>query len=217
MQIDKLSSREILIAAALDAFGQHGFISATTRDIAKAANMPMSQITYHFGGKEGLYLACAQMIADHMGAMIGETLATTQADLAANPDRPTARMCLGRLLSGLATAMLDPATLAFSRFILREQAEPTPAFAILYDGVMSRVLGALERMIAILSGEAGEGTRVLAIAMIGQILAFRVAQASVLAFTGWKAIGEDQIAVIRQTLLFNIEAICDRLEKGQYP
>ena len=59
MLVKKPSSRDTLLSAALDAFGRHGFDSASTRDIAKSAGMPMSQITYHFGGKDGLYLACA--------------------------------------------------------------------------------------------------------------------------------------------------------------
>ena len=217
MLAKKLSSRDTLLSAALDAFGRHGFDSASTRDIAKAAGMPMSQITYHFGGKDGLYLACAQMIADHMGALMGETLAAIEAALAASPDRQTARACISQLLSGLAVAMLDPAMLPYSRFIVREQAEPTRAFDILYSGMMGRILVAMEQMVARISGQTGQATRLMAMAMLGQLLAFRVAQASVLAFTGWASVGPDEVAAIRATLLFNVEAICDRLEKGPCP
>ena len=217
MLAKKPSSRDTLLSAALDAFGRHGFDSASTRDIAKAAGTPMSQITYHFGGKDGLYLACAQMIADHMGALMGETLAAIEAELAASSDRQTARACLSRLLSGLAIGILDPAMLPHSRFIVREQAEPTRAFDILYSGMMGQILVALETMVSRISGQTGEPTRLMAMAMLGQLLAFRVAQASVLSFTGWRAIGPDQVAAIGATLLFNVEAICDRLEKGPCP
>ena len=217
MQLDKQSSRDVLLTSALDAFGQHGFNSATTRDIASAANMPMSQITYHFGGKEGLYRACARMIADQMSARVGDTLAAVEVALAETPDPQTARHCLRLLLTGLSAAILDPAALPISRFVLREQADPTPAFAILYDGVMGRVLGALAAAIGLVSGKSGAEARVLAIALFGQLLVFRVAQASVLAFTGWVTVGEDQLRAIRDTLLFNIDAICDCLEKGQTP
>lgn len=177
----------------------------------------MSQITYHFGGKDGLYLACAQMIADHMGVLMGETLADIEATLAGSADRQAARACLARLLSGLAGAMLDPGTLPFSRFVMREQAEPTRAFTVIYHGIMGRVLAALETMVARLSGAADEFSRLLAISMVGQIAAFRVAQASVMAFTGWESIGPSQIAAIRDTVLFNVNAICDRLERGHHP
>ena len=113
--------------------------------------------------------------------------------------------------------MLDPATLPYSRFICREQAEPTRAFDILYSGMMGRILAAMEQMVARIAGQTGEPTRLMPMALLGQLLAFRVAQASVLAFTGWGAIGPEQVAAIRATLLFNVEAICDRLEKGPCP
>lgn len=214
MTLDKPSSRLVLIDAALEAFGQHGFTSTSTRDIARAADMPMSQITYHFGGKEGLYLACAETIAEHMGTLVGEELTRTEVALAASTDRATARACLGHLLSGMAKAMLAHETLPYTRFVFREQAEPTAAFAILYGGVIGRLLAVLEALLARISGKSGEATRILAIALFGQVLAYRVAQASVLTFTGWNTIDDDQVAAIVEGLMFNVEAVCDRLEKG---
>ena len=56
--------RERLLSVAIERFGESGFEGASTRDIAQAADTAMSSITYHFGGKEGLYLACADFIAE---------------------------------------------------------------------------------------------------------------------------------------------------------
>ena len=56
---------------AIEHFGRFGLEGASTREIAKAAGKPMSAITYHFGGKEGLYLACARHISDTLGWLIG--------------------------------------------------------------------------------------------------------------------------------------------------
>lgn len=47
-----------LIAAALAQFGEYG-LHATTRDIAALAGQNIAAITYYFGSKEDLYLACA--------------------------------------------------------------------------------------------------------------------------------------------------------------
>lgn len=52
-----------LIAAALAQLGEYG-LHATTRDIAAQAGQNIAAITYYFGSKEDLYLACAQWIAD---------------------------------------------------------------------------------------------------------------------------------------------------------
>ena len=55
-----------LIAAALAQFGEYG-LHATTRDIAAQAGQNIAAITYYFGSKDDLYLACAQWIADFIG------------------------------------------------------------------------------------------------------------------------------------------------------
>ena len=55
-------SYAILIFAVRE-FGSKGLDGASTRGIAEAAGTAMSSITYHFGGKEGLYLAAAEHIA----------------------------------------------------------------------------------------------------------------------------------------------------------
>lgn len=52
-----------LIAAAIAQFGEYG-LHATTRDIAAQAGQNIAAITYYFGSKDDLYLACAQWIAD---------------------------------------------------------------------------------------------------------------------------------------------------------
>lgn len=42
-------------------------MNATTREIAAQAGQNIAAITYYFGSKEDLYLACAQWIADFIG------------------------------------------------------------------------------------------------------------------------------------------------------
>ena len=46
-----------LIAAATTVFIEQGFRSARVQQIAESAGVRLSAINYHFGGKEGLYLA----------------------------------------------------------------------------------------------------------------------------------------------------------------
>ncbi len=60
------ATRAALIRVGLDLFGARGFEAASTRAIAAAAGANVAAIAYHFGGKEGLRLACA----DHVAATI---------------------------------------------------------------------------------------------------------------------------------------------------
>ena len=55
-----------LLDIAISEFGAKGLEGASTRGIAAAAGTAMSSITYHYGGKEGLYLAAADRIAERM-------------------------------------------------------------------------------------------------------------------------------------------------------
>lgn len=48
-----------LLEIAIREFAAKGLDGASTRGIAAAAGTAMSSITYHYGGKEGLYLAAA--------------------------------------------------------------------------------------------------------------------------------------------------------------
>jgi len=59
-----------LLETAIREFGAKGRDGASTRDIATAAGTAMSSITYHFGGKDGLYLAAADHLAEGMRELI---------------------------------------------------------------------------------------------------------------------------------------------------
>ena len=70
---------EPLLDTAIEQFGRYGFEGASTRQIAKASGAAMSSITYHFGGKEGLYLAAADRIASGISEMQAPLFAAARA------------------------------------------------------------------------------------------------------------------------------------------
>ncbi len=49
-----------LLQAACQLFAQHGLDGTKVRDIADRAGASLCLISYHFGGKEGLYRACLE-------------------------------------------------------------------------------------------------------------------------------------------------------------
>src|SRR5258708_15159464 len=66
-----------LLEAAMKAVRQYGPSGSSTRDVAAAAGVPLSQIHYHFGSKQGLMLALfdylnAQLL-DRQNAMFHDT------------------------------------------------------------------------------------------------------------------------------------------------
>ena len=56
------ATREALLEAAFKEFTYHGFDRATTRQIAKAANVDPAMVNYRFGSKEDLWLAVLENI-----------------------------------------------------------------------------------------------------------------------------------------------------------
>ena len=59
-QVDADRTRAALLDAALEEFAAKGFAGARVRDIAQRAGVGKDLVAYHFGGKDGLYLAVQQ-------------------------------------------------------------------------------------------------------------------------------------------------------------
>ncbi|HJV36470.1 TetR/AcrR family transcriptional regulator [Geomonas sp.] len=58
--------RAQLIAAATPLFARRGVNGVSTRELARAAGVNSSMISYHFGGKEGLYEAVLREVFSGM-------------------------------------------------------------------------------------------------------------------------------------------------------
>jgi AcrR family transcriptional regulator len=56
-KVARLATREALLEAAKSVLRERGYAALSTREVAAAAGVPLSQIHYHFGSKQGLVLA----------------------------------------------------------------------------------------------------------------------------------------------------------------
>lgn len=195
--------QERLIQIAIDKFGRLGFDGATTRDIARASGTAMSSITYHFGGKEGLYLACA----DHIAGQLRERYAgaTELMRGAETLDRGEAiERCLS-IIDIFTQTMLHPDSESWARFIVREQQAPTEAFERLYRGVMKGLIDGYGRLLARARPDLPE-RNVLALGMLifGQTLVLRAARATVCKALGASELGEEEALLLRAQIRSNV-------------
>src|SRR6478752_5488266 len=69
-----------LLEAAKKVLHQKGYSGLSTRDVAAAAGVPLSQIHYHFGSKQGLVLALFDYLnnelLDRQTALFGDPVLT---------------------------------------------------------------------------------------------------------------------------------------------
>jgi AcrR family transcriptional regulator len=198
-----------LIDVGIRLFGLRGKDGVGTREIARTAGRHMSSITYQFGGKDGLYLACAHHIAVTMASLLG-------AGLMSEPpfDRTAARDALYAMLGTLVDAMVRSDTAHFASFVLREQQAPTEAFEILYDLAIGPFLNRLVDLFGIIVGPQADPRRLRlqAIMLMGEITAFRNARAAVLKVTGWSKTGEAEKAEILEAVQLNLTAILNAVD-----
>ena len=197
---------QTLIETAIDQFGRHGFEGASTREIARASGTAMSSITYHFGGKQGLYLAAADHIAARVREIQGPALEIAR-ETARAGTREQATEALLALLDGFALMMIRPESEVWSLFITREQQAPTEAFDRIYTGVMQEVVGVFVALLGRIRTDLGE-REVLAmgIMLFGQTLVLRVCRAAVTRILSVETIDEPTRALLRARLRAN--ALC---------
>lgn len=118
--------REELIDVAIRQFGENGFDGTSTRQLAGDAGTTMSNITYHFGGKEGLYQAAGEEILDRLGAALN---ATTIAPLSKKAGPTEAIALIDQLLENMGGFILRDEAAPVARFIAREHDDPTSEFS----------------------------------------------------------------------------------------
>jgi len=197
---------ETILDVAIRQFGDRGFEGASTRAIAAAANTVMSSITYHFGGKEGLYLACA----DHIAAHLAERFAPIMAEIGspADMDRQQATEATCALIEEIALLMMSDESRDWTNFLIREQQNPGPAFERLYSGIMHHMVELLRALIVRARPELdASAIRALGIGIFGQALVLRAARATVIRVLDVSEIGETEKKLLLDQIRYNIKAL----------
>jgi TetR/AcrR family transcriptional regulator, regulator of cefoperazone and chloramphenicol sensitivity len=210
------ATRAALVRAALDLFGDKGFEATSTREIAAAAGANIAAIAYHFGGKDGLRLACADFVVATISEIVASGLARAVGieSLSAEAARDLLARIVGALIDGV---VARDAARSTSRFVLREMFEPSPAFERVYAGVMGPTH---MKACAIWSRATGapaesEETRLAVFAVLAQVLYFRIARPAVLRRMDWRNIGPSETSAIKRVVLANLDAALDLARKAR--
>lgn len=199
-------TRERLLRAALETFGVYGYEGVSTRQLANLAGVNLAAIPYHFGGKQGIYLAVAEEIVARVGADMRSRVEQIRHDLETHK-RLSQKRLLGHfqaVIQGLGGVLLgSPDAHLWAGIILREQMHPTEAFEILYRGILVQVHQTLSLIIArVLGRPDGDPDCILrAHSIIGEVVIFRVARAAILRRMEWDDYTPRRVEHITQLLI----------------
>lgn len=137
-------TRAALLDAAAEIFAERGFGDAKVRDIAASAQANLAAISYHFGSKEGLYLA----VLEREASRVIERYPLSRPEHAVDPVAALRDVIAALLARFLASDDRSHAP----RLLIREMLNPTaalaqvveritrPQFELVY-AVLARVLG----------------------------------------------------------------------------
>ena len=194
-------TREALLRAGLQLFGRNGFDATSIRAIARSAGVNSAGIAYHFGGKDGLRRACAEAIVATMRERVlgQDQLAPVPPEMDPDEALTAVLAAVGRVI---AFATRAPESEAIARFVVREMMQPSPAFDLLYEGMVGPIHGRLCALWGMATGRDPEaqGTKLAVFAMIGQVLYFRLARPAVIRRMEWQGIGEIEGDAIASTI-----------------
>jgi AcrR family transcriptional regulator len=198
------AAKDRLVRAGIDVFGEHSYEAATTRMIAKKAGANIAAIPYYFNGKEGLYHAVIEHVVEQFQPSVGPTLKTigersAQGDLTPPEAISLVETLLGKMVDFMVGA---PAAARFAQIVLREHLYPTPAYAIIFNRVMTPMINGIAAMIAAATGRPlSDSMRLRALAFMGQVMAFRVARETMVRALGFTGYSAEETRTIRRVIL----------------
>ena len=203
---DKLegSTRERLLNAAMDIFGMQGYEAATTREIARLGQVNIAAIPYYYQGKEGLYQAVIDRVVEVITGRVG---AFHQRIAEESFDGPQGRVKAMTMLEEFITAVVNTMIGSsfgppLARILLREQLFPTASYKRILTGFMAPMLDSMARLITVITGDSSyRRVHLRAVALLGQIISFRVGREVLVRSLKMEGYIEEEVAEIREVIL----------------
>ena len=195
---------ERLLAAGTRLFAERGYADVSTRALTRAAGVNLSAITYHFGGKEGLYRAVIASMLRETEPLRRALIDDLRAGIAgAGTDRAElARVATTFVRRVLAAQVLTELPGGRMQIMLREINKPSFAFDEVMASHVNPIHDAFCALVATARcGDAkDEAVRLLAHAAIGQCVVFGVGRRVIQTRLGWDEITPERFERIVETV-----------------
>jgi len=206
-------TRQRLLEAGIELFGELGYERASTRAIAGRAGVSLPALQYYFGGKEGLHRACAEYITQDVRSRLGPAaervrLALGRQDLARAELLELLRAVVEPFLEGLATERPE----SWALFFARAQGEHGVAFETIFQQIGGRLLAIVTEIISRMLGQSAAAPEVTirAVVVVGQLALVRRARPVILRALGWPDFEGERLQILKQVLWQGITASLSR-------
>ncbi|WP_027782572.1 MULTISPECIES: CerR family C-terminal domain-containing protein [Burkholderia] len=198
-------TRQRIIEAAIELFGERGFAGASTREIAAMAGVNAPALQYYFENKEGVYRACVETIAESGWQVFAPAVGHARAMLDGHASVDELIDAFVGLLRALSDRMFTaPKTMNQRMFFAREQGgqEPASASEILMKRMRKPLNDVSAELIGRITGRPVDDpvTRLRALSLFGQITVFHIAQRSALQLLEWEAFDGERAALVTETI-----------------
>ncbi|MDB5685934.1 MAG: TetR family transcriptional regulator [Rhizorhabdus sp.] len=203
-------TRQLIITTAISIFGDKGFDGASTRMLVEPAGASPAAIQYYFGGKAGLYRACAEYLADHAWHKIDED-ARPLDDISPEAGRDILIDALADFFFAQEkTLHADPQLSQWSLFLLREQTTSSgDVFDIIFERLNRRVLTKFARVVGAIIGKAQDDpeTRLRTAMIISHMTGMRSHGQVTLRFMGWPDFAGPRLAMWQSVMRAHLRAM----------
>jgi TetR/AcrR family transcriptional regulator, regulator of cefoperazone and chloramphenicol sensitivity len=198
-------TRQRIISAAIQLFGERGFDGASTRDIAASAGVNAPALQYYFENKEGLYKACAEFIIHDLKTRFAPAMRRAGHALKNGADAATLIDAYLGMQDITLDTVLTQAHAPRTRLIGRELAGEAPNITstLLHRQMKQPVNKLLLSMLARIMGTSPNDsiTRIRLLTLKGQVLAFYYPPGACLEMLKWKEIDAAKGALIKSVVL----------------
>jgi len=158
------ATRAKLLEAAGQVFAEHGYHSATVREICLRAGANVAAVNYHFGDKLALY---TEVLRQSVGAAHNQAIHSAL-DQQGAPEKILRQVikAMVRKIGG------DPHSDRWFRLIVHELAQPTPAMSRVIDEAIRPIYHRLRQLVAAILNlpRDHEQTRLCTHSIVGQIV-----------------------------------------------
>jgi len=207
----KASAADKLLDAAGPLFTERPFDVVSTREIADAAQVNLSAISYHFGNKEGLYAAIFNRIISDLAPIRDGLAAFVKISLPlAKNNVEQQRIVISTLVHNLIDAITDDNNPRWRmRLIFQEVQRQGPCFDLVLEkhiNVIHDLVGSLIALV-VQKDVSSADVKFLTQAVLGLCLQHGLNEAVVMKRLNWEKIGPTELEIIKQSTTGHILAM----------